>query len=103
MIKDYEELRTKCDKAIQLRVALERLETNEDFKLIIKECFCNAYPVRCLNLSTQTNIPKDYRDALIFNARATSVLQRFLETIKIDADTATEQLKELNSINEEDN
>ena len=100
---EIEEFKRQCDKAIQLGVALERLESNEDFKLITNQGFCKDFALKYLEQSSRVNQDKDSKANALFFARCPSILKLYLESIKGRADTAQQQLTDIDNLNEEDN
>ena len=80
------ELRQK----IKLGQALDRLEMNNDFKLLIKEAY---FQDEASKITLQIGSPVGLSDALLFEKlKGISALNRFLSTIKDDALTARNDL-----------
>lgn len=100
---ELEKFKRQCNKATQLGVALERLESNEDFKLIINQGFCKDFALKYLEQSTRYNLDKDSKANALFFARCPSILKLYLEDIHSKAEAAQQQLIDIDNLNEEDN
>lgn len=100
---EIELFKRQCNKAIQLRVALERLESNEDFNTIIRQGFCSDFALKQLEQSTRMCLDKEVRANALLQARSPSILKQYLNNIKDNAESALQQLEALENLNEDNN
>lgn len=100
MIKDKPStnLIENSELAIKLYDALERLSSNEDFKVLIEEGFMKTFALNQVGLlahpGTVKTMDEGSRNRLQDNLLAVSVLENFLITIEILGERAKAQAQE---------
>lgn len=77
-LEQLQEQREQYKKAIEIKNAIERLNSNSDFQKIILELFCVTECARYVQSSVNINLPPENRNWALQMAQAGGLLKEFL-------------------------
>lgn len=108
----YAEMQTTLDEAkkkVKLGEALERLERNKDFKLVIEHEFLTQEPLRLVSLLSDSNMQAEHlQKAITMDLRAGSAMDGFFRLLRRNAEQAAqsvidteEQMSRMRDLDEE--
>ena len=99
-LKQIDEMKAVCEDYIKVAEALDRLRTNEDFKLVFEEKYTKEYAIRTIGLLgdgsyNPHNNRKDSKEELYDSLIGISRFQTYMRAVEQMATQAEKQLMEI--------